>query len=192
MRSSPDHKRRTRERILEAASGLFRERGYAATGVDAVMSSADLTAGAFYAHFRSKEDLLARSLEKAFSDSSRNWQEQFKKLRGRAWMRKFAWFYLSKEHRDSPEQGCPIPALAPEIGRIGGPSRAVFERHLRELFEAIKLQVDPAAVDHSDVIPAVALCVGGLMLARAVNDRALSDEILSACRDAVAEQAVRV
>jgi len=192
VRYPPDHKERTGERILQAAASLFRKRGYAATGVDAVMASADLTAGAFYSHFRSKENLLARALEKAFSESSRNWPEQLKKFRGRAWVRKFASFYLSKEHRDRPEQGCPVPALAAEIGRIGGSSRVVFERHLREWLETIERQLETDRTDHLGAIPAVALCVGGLMLARAVRDPALSDQILNTCRDAVAEQRVSV
>jgi TetR/AcrR family transcriptional regulator, transcriptional repressor for nem operon len=193
MRYPADHKQRTSERILSVASSLFRKRGYDATGIDAVMASADLTAGAFYAHFQSKEDLLARSLESAFCDSGARWSRRLDNLRGRDWVRKFATAYLSKAHRDNPELGCPMPALASDIARIGGPSRAVFEQRLRGLIDAVGQEIGPDSPNpgspHKDeAIPAIALCVGGLMLARAVNDQKLSDRILTACRAAVVKE----
>jgi TetR/AcrR family transcriptional repressor of nem operon len=80
MRYPLDHKRQTRERILGAAAALFRRRGYAATGVDAVMASAHLTAGAFYSHFRSKQVLLAKALDTAFRQSRRDWQNRAQRL----------------------------------------------------------------------------------------------------------------
>jgi TetR/AcrR family transcriptional repressor of nem operon len=188
MRYPADQKQRTSTRILKAASGLFCSRGYDATGIDAVMASANLTAGAFYAHFRSKENLFAKSLESAFFQSGAQWSHRLENLEGRDWVRKFAAAYLSKTHRDNPELGCPMPALAPEIGRIGGPSRAVFEERLRGLIEMIGQHLDPDSPYSSRAIPAIAMCVGGLMLARAVDDPKLSDQILSTCRAAVVEQ----
>jgi TetR/AcrR family transcriptional repressor of nem operon len=188
MRYPADQKQRTSTRILKAASGLFCSRGYDATGIDAVMASANLTAGAFYAHFRSKENLFAKSLESAFFQSGAQWSHRLENLEGRDWVRKFAAAYLSKTHRDNPELGCPMPALAPEIGRIGGPSRAVFEERLRGLIEMIGQHLDPDSPYSSRAIPAIAMCVGGLMLARAVDDPILSDQILSTCRVAVVEQ----
>lgn len=152
------------------------------------MASANLTAGAFYAHFRSKENLFAKSLESAFFQSGAQWSHRLENLEGRDWVRKFAAAYLSKTHRDNPELGCPMPALAPEIGRIGGPSRAVFEERLRGLIEMIGQHLDPDSPYSSRAIPAIAMCVGGLMLARAVDDPKLSDQILSTCRAAVVEQ----
>ncbi len=187
MRYPADQKQRTSQRILNAASGLFRSRGYDSTGIDAVMASADLTAGAFYAHFRSKEDLLAQSLESAFSQSGNAWSKRLANLKGSDWVRKFASAYLSKAHRDNPGQGCPMPALASEIARIGGPSRAVFERHLRGLIDMVGEHVNT-----DRAIPAVALCVGGLMLARAVDDPKFSDQILTACRAAVVEESAPI
>ena len=117
MRYAVGHKRQTSERILRAAGKLFRKKGYAATGVDAVMKSADLTAGAFYSHFRSKEDLLAEVLDTVFRESKDDRPEELSKLRGHAWLRAFASFYLSKEHRDNADRGCPMPALAAEVGK---------------------------------------------------------------------------
>jgi TetR/AcrR family transcriptional repressor of nem operon len=183
MRYPADQKQRTSQRILDSASTLFRARGYEATGIDAVMASADLTAGAFYAHFSSKEDLLARSLDSAFCQSGAAWSKRLENLRGPDWVRKFVSSYLNKAHRDNPEQGCPMPALASEIARIGGPSRAVFEKRLCGLIEMVANETDYPNRD--DAIAAIALCVGGLLLSRAVDCPTLSDRILSACRAAV-------
>ena len=188
MRYPSDQKQQTSQRILDAASALFRKHGYEATGIDAIMDSADLTAGAFYSHFRSKDDLLARSLEAAFCQSENAWSRRLENLRGRDWVRKFASAYLSKAHRDNPEQGCPMPALASEIARIGGPSRAIFEQRLRDLIYMVGREINPDSPNKNAAIPAIALCVGGLMLARAVDDSRLSDRILTACRDAVVEE----
>jgi TetR/AcrR family transcriptional regulator, transcriptional repressor for nem operon len=186
MRYPADQKQRTAERILDAASTLFRKDGYEATGIDSVMEYAGLTAGAFYAHFRSKEDLLTRSLDSAFCQSGSAWSKRLGNLKGPEWVRKFASAYLSNAHRDHPGLGCPMPALASEIGRIGGPSREVFEQHLRGLIDKVGREIGK-----ENAIPAIVLCVGGLMLSRAVDDPRLSDKILSACRAAVAEDSTQ-
>ncbi|HME05702.1 MAG TPA: TetR/AcrR family transcriptional regulator [Bryobacteraceae bacterium] len=188
MRYSAGHKQQTSERILRAAGRLFRKQGYAATGVDAVMKSADLTAGGFYSHFRSKQDLLAETLDAIFRSAKNDWPEPLNQLRGREWLRAFAWFYLSDQHRDTPDRGCPMPALAAEVARVGGKPREVFERHLRRVFDSIAEQFDGEHPDRERAIRTMALCLGGLTLARAVNDGALSEEILGACREAVIEQ----
>src|SRR5262245_57495578 len=186
MRYAAGHKAQTRARILEAAAGLFRSGGYQSTGVDAVMAAADLTAGAFYAHFSSKEDLLAGALESAFEQSRSDWT-RIDRLKGAAWLRAFASFYLSREHRDRADRGCPMPALAPEVGRLGDESRDVFERHVRDLVDTVDRHIAPDSRDVRAAIPKIALSVGALVLARAVNDPAFSDQILSACRDALVD-----
>lgn len=187
MRYSAGHKQQTSERILREAGRLFRKRGYAATGVDAVMASADLTAGAFYAHFDSKENLLAEALDTIFCNAKNDRPEPLNQLRGREWLRAFAAFYLSAEHRDAAERGCPMPALAAEVARVGAKPRAVFEQHLRRVFDSIAEQFDGEHPDRERAIRTMALCVGGIVLARAVSDGELSDEILRACREGVIE-----
>jgi TetR/AcrR family transcriptional repressor of nem operon len=182
MRYPTGHKRHTNERILRAAGRLFRKQGYAATGVDAVMKSADLTAGAFYSHFHSKEDLLAEVLDTAFSEARNDRPEELNELRGHAWLRAFASFYLSKEHRDATDRGCPMPPLAAEVARIGGKPRAVFERHLRRVIDSIAGRFDAKSPDRARAISTMALCLGGLMLSRAVKNDELSEEVLQACR----------
>jgi len=187
VRYASTHKQETHRRILAAAASLFRKRGYASTGVDAVMASARLTAGGFYAHFKSKEALLARALEQAFHDSTLRWPARLSGKTGREWVAVFTSFYLSPEHRDHPEVGCPMPGLAAEVARLGPAPRDVFARHFTELTDAVARQIDPDATDSDRALSAIALSVGGLLLARAVKNRSLSDRLLAACRAAAVE-----
>ncbi|HVP55770.1 MAG TPA: TetR/AcrR family transcriptional regulator [Candidatus Eisenbacteria bacterium] len=190
MRYPAEHKRQSSQRILREAGRLFRKQGYAATGVDAVMKSADLTAGAFYAHFRSKEELLAATLDAVFCNAGNDRPEPLNTLHGRDWVRAFVSFYVSAEHRDAVEKGCPMPALAADVARIGGQPREVFEHHLRRVLDNIAGHFDAQSPDRERAIATMSLCLGGLMLARAVNDGELSAEILHACRNTVIEQIV--
>src|SRR2546421_5371935 len=100
MRYPPGHKQRTHERILDTAARLFRKHGYAATGVDAVMTSAGLTTGGFYAHFRSKKALLAEALELAFQRSRDHWRSRLQGREGPAWVRAHITSYLSPERSE--------------------------------------------------------------------------------------------
>lgn len=173
---------------MRAAGRLFRKHGYAATGVDAVMASAHLTAGGFYSHFRSKEDLLAATLDAVFHDARRDRPQALNELKGREWLRAFVEFYLSREHRKRIDSGCPIPALAAEVARIGGKPREVFEGHLARLIDAIARQLDEENPDRERAIASMALCIGGITMARAVGDHELCEEILAACRNATLDE----
>jgi TetR/AcrR family transcriptional repressor of nem operon len=184
MRYPRGHKQQTNERILRAAGRLFREQGYAATGVDAVMTSAQLTAGAFYSHFQSKEGLLAETLDAVFRWASSDRPLELSQLQGHAWLRAFTSFYLSRDHRNAADCGCPIPALAAEVARLGGRTRKVFEHHLRRIIEFIAQQFDEQHPDRQRAIATTALLAGAVLLARAVGDEVFSEEILRACREA--------
>ena len=187
MRYREGHKQQTNERILRAAGRLFRRQGYAATGLDAVMSSAQLTAGGFYSHFRSKQDLLAEALDAVFRGASADRPPELSKLEGQEWLRAFTGFYLSAEHRNAADCGCPIPALAAEVARLGGRTREVFEQHLRRIIEFIARQFDEQHPDRKQAISTTALLAGAVLLARAVADETFSQEILGTCREAAME-----
>src|SRR4051812_27027587 len=114
MRYSKDHKQATRERILGAAGRRFKEDGIDGSGVATVMSDAGLTNGAFYAHFRSKEDLVAKVLR----DQLHMQRESLDALPpGRAGVEMLVGLYLTPEHRDQCAQGCPSAALLDEVVR---------------------------------------------------------------------------
>jgi TetR/AcrR family transcriptional repressor of nem operon len=187
MRYRKDHKQQTNQRILRAAGRLFRKQGYAATGVDAVMKAAYLTAGGFYSHFHSKEELLAETLDAVFRGASADRPPELSKLEGQEWLRAFTSFYLSAEHRNAADCGCPIPALAAEVARLGGRTREVFEQHLRRIIEFIAKQFNEQPTDRKQAISTTALLAGAVLLARAVADETFSQEILGTCREAAME-----
>ncbi|MDB5295376.1 MAG: yxaF [Phycisphaerales bacterium] len=184
MADGQGRKEQTREAILRAASTLFRRDGYHATGVDKVMAAVGLTAGGFYAHFRSKSDLLAAVLGRGGRDVPMFAAADAAGLDGVDWVRTLADQYLSPAHRDGPATGCLIPALGPEVGRADPAARAAFEAALRGLVRRV---VDGLAVADSDrassnALAIIAMAVGAQVLARGVADEALSDQILAAAR----------
>jgi len=176
-------KHESRERILNAAADLFRRRGLDATGVDAVMAAAGLTAGGFYAHFRSKDALIAAAVGKAGEKAHARWIAPLDGLQGEEWSRAFARSYLSEAHRDDRESGCTLPSLSADVARASVPARRHVEARLRGLFDLVaERSGSTPALERDPVLGAVALCVGGLLLSRVVVDRKLSGEILGACR----------
>lgn len=186
MRYGPGHKQQSRERILRAAADLFRRRGIAATGVDAVMAAAGLTPGGFYAHFRSKDALIAAAVATAGARARERWLTPYAELTGSAWVRSFVEHYLSEEHRDDRATGCFVPSLAAEVARTGPAPRRNFEQGLRGFFALVESRASDAD-GRSRALGAVALCVGGVLLSRVVLDRELSREILEACRTSALE-----
>lgn len=160
------------ERIVKEASRLFRERGFESVTVGEVMRAAGLTHGAFYAHFGSKEELEEAAIaygQERSADRARNYGATNK---GR---RAYADRYLSPRHRDNPGDGCTMAALAQEVARSRPEIKAAFERGLEELLSA-------QGGDRREAIFHTAAVLGGIVLARAVQDPGLSDEILETVR----------
>ena len=170
--------------ILDAAGRVFRRTGYAGSGVDAVMGEAGLTHGGFYAHFESKEALFAETVARALGRTAELMGSGPDDREGVAWLRAAVRRYLSHPHLRAVEEGCALPALVSELGRAGDAPREAFEEGLLDLLADAGEKAPPGpGLDPQDrVLATVALCVGGLSLARAVKDPALSGRILAACR----------
>jgi TetR/AcrR family transcriptional repressor of nem operon len=178
MRYGKDHKQATRQRILEAAGRRFKQDGIDGAGVAAVMSDAGLTNGAFYAHFTSKEDLVANVL----ADQLRAQRQSFdSQPSDRAGLEAFVRAYLSPQHRDQCADGCPSAALLDEIARRPGATRQVFTDELMRVIDDIASRLDPtdANAARTDALTIFGLMVGTLQLARALTDRDLSDQLLT-------------
>jgi TetR/AcrR family transcriptional repressor of nem operon len=116
MRYEPEHKTRTRDRIVRNASRKLRSEGLSGSGVASVMKASGLTVGGFYKHFRSKDELLADAIAQAFSDSEKVYSSLQNVPREDRW-KEIVRRYLSVEHCDHPDAGCPVASLAPEIAR---------------------------------------------------------------------------
>jgi len=184
MRYGPEQRKTTRRRILAAAARKFREGGFAGAGVDAVMAEAGLTAGGFYAHFESKEALLAEALAAGPGHPGERLAAGLDGTAGAPFLREVVRRYLSRSHRDDVAGGCALPALAAEVARQGPEARAAFEGYLRRFVERLAPRVPggPGLPPAERVLATAALAAGGIMLARAVADPGLSDRILRACR----------
>ena len=178
MRYSKGHKQATRQRILEAAGQRFKQDGIDGAGVAAVMSDAGLTNGAFYAHFASKEDLVANVL----ADQLRAQRHSFDAHPSdRAGLEAFIRAYLSPRHRDQSADGCPSAALLDEIARRPAATRQVFTDELMGVIDDIASRLDPtdAEAARTDALTLFGLMLGTLQLARALTDRDLSDQLLA-------------
>src|SRR5205814_7907142 len=116
MRYEPEHKRRTRDRIVRNAARKLRAEGLSGPDVARVMKASGLTVGGFYKHFRSKDELLADAIAQAFSDSEKLYSSVQTLPREDRW-KELVRLYHSPEHCDDPDTGCPVAALAPEIAR---------------------------------------------------------------------------
>ena len=158
------------DRIVKEASRLFRERGFENVSVGEVMKAAGLTHGAFYAHFSSKEDLQAAAVAYGIKVSLGQMQRSNGKSKG-----SYVDRYLSRWHRDHPGDGCTMAALAQEVARSTPELKAAFEQGLENILSAKR-------GDRKEAIFRVAAMIGGVVLARAVQDPRLSDEILKSVR----------
>jgi TetR/AcrR family transcriptional regulator, transcriptional repressor for nem operon len=173
MRYEKGHRDATRERIIEVASRQFRENGVAAVGLAGIMSDAGLTNGAFYTHFESKEDLV-----QAVVSSTLHRRETA--LQTASGLEAMIRDYLSPKHRDGAGRGCPTAALVAEIARHPTTTRDAFTTKVSRFVELIaaQLQAGSAGERRRNALAIYGMMVGSLQLARAVNDKSFSDEIL--------------
>jgi TetR/AcrR family transcriptional repressor of nem operon len=178
MRYGKDQKQVTRRRILEAAGRRFKQDGIDGAGVAAVMSDAGLTNGAFYAHFASKEDLVANVLAEQLRVQRQSFDAQ---PPDRAGLEAFIRAYLSPQHRDQYADGCPSAALLDEIARRPADTRQAFTDELLSIADDITARLNPtdANAARTDALTLFGMMIGTLQLARALTDRGLSDQLLT-------------
>jgi TetR/AcrR family transcriptional regulator, transcriptional repressor for nem operon len=191
MATRSERKVKSRDRILESAGTLIREQGISATSVSSVMEGAGMTVGGFYAHFPSKESMVAEALEAALRESHAPLTAGLEDKSGAEVIEAVSRRYLSRAHRDNPEHGCPIPATAAEVARAQGPARDAFAGEIDSLADQLESKYNEAGVDSSreEALAALSLMVGGLTLARSLAGTPLSDEVLKACRKHIARSA---
>ena len=177
MRYSKEHKRATRQRIVETAGRRFKRDGIDGSGVVGLMADAGLTAGAFYAHFESKDELVAT----AVADQLREQRESISAAaRDGAGIEDLVRAYLSPEQRDHREQGCPSAALLDEIGRSTDATRRAYTEGALGVIDDLAAAL-PSADPQSQRLKALSLyagMVGTLQMSRALADRKLADAIL--------------
>jgi len=174
-------KEETRQRILGTAIRRMREQGLEGTGVNAVMKEAGLTHGGFYAHFDSKDDLASRAMAEATREQRQRWLAGIHETPPEERVVRLIARYLSPVHRDNTDSGCPMPSVAASVAHASDEVRQAFEEELLGTVNALSELLDDDDT-RQKAIGTMALCIGGMVMARAVADRELSDEILLAAR----------
>ncbi|MEU5891868.1 TetR family transcriptional regulator [Streptomyces sp. NPDC047461] len=176
-RYAKEHKQVTRQRIIETAGHRFKQDGIDGSGISTLMSDAGLTNGAFYAHFESKDDLVANVV----AGELRTQVEAFGTLRpGRPGLEDLVHQYLSPEHRDNPGLGCPSAALLDEISRCGDGTKQAYTDGAKAIVDEIAARLTPEDPQSArgTAIGLYTMMVGTLQLARALSDRKFADEVL--------------
>jgi TetR/AcrR family transcriptional repressor of nem operon len=170
------HRERVKEKILQSAQRLFNRRGFAAVSIDDVMSDAGLTRGSFYTYFKSKSDLYAQSVARVVSD-----KEDADGSDGRYHADQIIREYLSHQHFENIDGGCPMIGLPSDISRSDRSVRQAFESALRLMVDIFERDMHPLGrAARGRALARAALCVGGMVLARSIDDRTLADEIREA------------
>jgi TetR/AcrR family transcriptional regulator, transcriptional repressor for nem operon len=187
VRYGKEHKQATRRRIIETAGRRFKRDGIDGSGVATLMADAGLTNGAFYAHFASKEDLVAQ----AISDQLREQRESLSAVPpGRAGVEQYVRAYLSAGHRDNPADGCPSAALLDEIGRGTDAVKRAYTDGLLAVIDdiAARLDLDDQPSARVKALSVFAMMAGTVQLSRALADRQLADAVLGqGLRNALAQ-----
>jgi TetR/AcrR family transcriptional regulator, transcriptional repressor for nem operon len=181
-RTAPSRKEATHERIVGAAARAIRRSGYSGTGVADIMKAVGLTHGGFYAHFASREAMLAEAADQAGAESVATLTRVAAAAPPRQALRSMIQAYLSKAHVEGAESGCPMAALGSEMPRQAPKVRRAATRRIKEVIDVVARhspgQGQPGAYEHALVT--VSAMVGTLLLARAVDDPKLSEALRKA------------
>jgi len=180
----------THEQILDSAHNLLKTDGISGASVEKVMNGAGLTIGGFYAHFKSKENLIAEALRYAFKRGREQSAAVLSGLTGRKWLERYIRRYLSRAHRDNPAIGCPMPASLSDVQRAGEVVQDTLDAELQNWARDIAAHLPERDKSKAarDSLAIVATCVGAMSLARALGDRELSDKILCSARSYILDQ----
>ena len=191
-RTAPRRKEVTHERIVEAAARAIRRSGYDGTSVADIMKEAGLTHGGFYAHFASREAMLAEAADRAGSEAVDAMERIAASTPPAQVLQAMLRAYLSKEHVEGVETGCATAALGSEMRRQAPEVRRAATRRIKEMIDLVARQSpdwgQPGAHEHALVT--VATMVGALILARAVDDPKLSDALREAALDHLAPASI--
>jgi TetR/AcrR family transcriptional regulator, transcriptional repressor for nem operon len=182
MRYPEGHKQAVRKRIVNAASGALRRDGLSGASIPALMKSAGLTHGGFYAHFRNRDELVAEAVLAAAADTARGAFGDVLPLEET--LRR----YVSRAHAEHPERGCVVAAIGTDGSRQAPRVRRAFAEVARGLLSLVERKLHPARsarTPSEGALRLTATIVGAVVLARLVDDPRLGDRILRAARASV-------
>lgn len=183
-RRSTGKKQETHDKIVRTAAAAIRKHGYSGTSVADIMAEAGLTHGGFYAHFESREAMLAEALDAAANQSLERLAKSSDGAAPAEALDTLVGAYLSDRHLAAPELGCTLATLGGETSRQAPELRRVATRRVRELADLLARQMPGwgTAARQDDALAAMSCMVGALMIARAVDDPELGKTIRAAAR----------
>ena len=186
MPYSPKRKRDTRERILESARRLFNRKGFAETSIGEIMTDAGLTHGGFYRHFSGKDELYAAAVRQFLcKETPAPWQAKYASSAAdtpRA--RRIVDAYLSRDHFDDRDGCCPLLGMASDVARSGAAVRSAYQEVAETLVNMFAASLGDSRARERALVLA-SLCVGGMVLARGVDDPGLADDLRRAAHKQV-------
>jgi TetR/AcrR family transcriptional regulator, transcriptional repressor for nem operon len=190
MRYGPERKKVTRARVLREAARAIRAQGPHRIGVAEVMMRAGLTHGGFYAHFASKEDLVAAAIAQMFEEALSTFERMTAGKPPKEALQAYIDFYLSPRHRDAKETGCPLAALSADLPRLSEPARREFTAGFAALATAFSNLISAFGLSDSETLARslFAEMVGALTLARGTAQSKQSKAILDISRRSVASR----
>ena len=181
MKTATRPKEITHKRIVETAARAIRRSGYDGTSVANIMKEAGLTHGGFYAHFSSRDAMLAEAADQAGAEAVAMLVTAAEAVPPEEALLEQVRVYLSEEHVNNVESGCPVAALGSEMPRQAPEVRRAATRRIKEMVEVVTRQLPSREQDvRAQAWLAMSTMVGALIMARAVDEPALSDEILEA------------
>ena len=189
MPYAPNHKPKTRKRIVDAAKRMFKLHGYDGVGVNRIMGEAGLTHGGFYAHFSGKEELFAEVVS-WFGPSEKIHKKSLSAESTPEYnLKAFVRSYLSKTHMNDVNEGCPLASLTMEVSRAGPVVRRSYTQALWGAVNRFRSQMTQREIStEAAAYSTLAICIGGMALARAVDSSETAEAILKACEEVAVEQ----
>jgi TetR/AcrR family transcriptional regulator, transcriptional repressor for nem operon len=182
MRVTREQAEQNRERVVEVAATLFRERGIGGIGVAELMKEAGMTHGGFYGQFESKDQLVAQAIGRAMEQTRAKWEDTAAKSRKDP-LAAIVSGYVSVSHRDNTGGGCALPALALEAARGTPETRRAITEAIETMLEVLQEAAPGTAAERRQVAAAtLASMVGAIVLSRAADNEKLSAEILRSVR----------
>jgi TetR/AcrR family transcriptional regulator, transcriptional repressor for nem operon len=181
------HRSAVRKKIIESARRLFNRRGFENVSITEIMGGAGLTHGGFYSYFRSKSDLYAEVLGCFFTDPewTNCWKDVHVDLSSTDVGPQIVRAYLSREHFDDIENSCPMVSLPTDVARSGATARRAFETVFKAMVSVLERSLNGrhgrSQERHALAQSIAALSIGGMIVARTLNDRALADDLRAAC-----------